>query len=473
MTTSSPNFTPFPIHALPAPASDFVTEQAAALSVDHAAVAVPVLVAMAAACGNAFAVTPKSTWVSRPTLWAALSMPSGSRKSEAYKAGLRPILRLEKESQAEYVARQEQHEEALAKWESSDKAERGDRPQEPHPPTRRWVSDITIETLAAVHERAPRGLVAASDELDVILTLNQYNRNGADRAKWLGMFDGAQVVIDRKSDPLRPTIEIPYPNVCIVGTIQPRVLSDKFTESDLASGYVARFLLVEPPVFPHDWDESEVRDEVLTAFGVLISNLYRVPFNASKGPTRIGFSPEAKALWIEFYRENAGRMHSVPDGPTRAMISKIEGYAARFALVLHLADEAQEGPPIFPGPISEDAMRRAIDLARWFRSEQERLYLAYGFEARAMDRDAQLTSDLPERFDISAIYEMWGVKKSAGYEIVSRLIQKGLIERTSQGAYAVLSRAGAGQPENPDACGGDGVASPESPVVRNLPPHPS
>src|SRR5262249_6807073 len=76
---------------------------------------------------------------------------------------------------------------------------------------------------------------------------------------------------------------------------------------------------------------------------------------------------QARRLWVDFFNFWA-QEQSQADGDLAAAFSKLEGYAARIALVCQLAMDSES---VEVGPV---AMRSGITLARWFAREAERRY---------------------------------------------------------------------------------------------------
>ncbi|HIG75310.1 MAG TPA: DUF3987 domain-containing protein [Bacteroidetes bacterium] len=430
------SFVPFPTDVLPHAAANLVRGQAAALDVDEAAVAVPVVVALAAAVGNVFAAAPKRTWHERPAVWAVLVMPSGAKKSGAVEAAVSPTLRFEADARAEHEAEAEAYAADLAQWEELTKAQQKSTPKPIPPPARRRfrVGDTTVESVASVHAENARGLLLYRDELSAwVGSFDRYSRGDADLANWIEMCGGRSAVIDRKSNRDRPTIHVPFPNVSVIGTIQPRTLRQKLGPPHFDSGFAARLLFVEPPSRPRRWTDADVTPEVLSAYDALIRRVYSV--GMGEAPAPIDLTPEAKALFISFVNENGRLIDRTPEGPIRASLSKIEAYAVRFALAFHIADVAADRVPTEPGPLPANALARGIFLARWFRREQARVYIRHGFAEVSLDRDERLARKLPEAFTWQDVKEVWEVGKSGAYNVIERLLSKGFAEDEAHGRY--------------------------------------
>src|SRR6266567_199856 len=118
----------------------------------------------------------------------------------------------------------------MAAW-KRDKNASSDRPQKPAPPQaeRFILSDTTIEALAPILLMNPRGVLMARDELvGWTGSFDRYagskGKAGADAANWLSMFNAEYIIVDRKTGTPR-TIFVPHAAVCVVGGIQPVILS--------------------------------------------------------------------------------------------------------------------------------------------------------------------------------------------------------------------------------------------------------
>jgi hypothetical protein len=88
-------------------------------------------------------------------------------------------------------------------------------------------------------------------------------------------------------------------------------------------------------------------------------------------PHVVKLSPEAKEVWTRFYNEHAQEIHN-STGAIRAHWGKLEAYAPRLALILHLTEFANND--YIPGTVHASTMRSAIRLARWFGTEAQRIY---------------------------------------------------------------------------------------------------
>jgi hypothetical protein len=385
-TPSIEPYTPFPVNALPGAAAAFVDEGAKALGCDPAYIAMPLLAELASAIGNSRRIRLKASWSEPPVLWTVVVGDSGTLKSPAFDLALNPIrsrqkraMKEYKQAQAEYLNAKEQYDEALKAWRKAKPADRGERPEEPEAPVceRLWCSDTTVEALADRLSNAPRGLLVARDELaGWLASFNQYKAGqGGDVAHWLEMHRAGNLLVDRKTGD-KTTIFVPRAAVCIAGGIQPETLRRCLTPEFYDNGLAARLLLASPPRRVKQWTEADIDGNTLDAmcklFTELLSFQPSTDIDGDPEPADIEMTDAAKAIWVAFYNQHA-REQAELGGELSAAWSKLEGYAARLALVVHCVRQAS-GEAVDAWRCDETSMASGIALAKWFGHEAKRVY---------------------------------------------------------------------------------------------------
>jgi DNA polymerase I-like protein with 3'-5' exonuclease and polymerase domains len=375
-------YRPFPVDALPAPIGEYVRQGALALGCDPAYLALPALAVAASVIGNTRAIRLKRGWEEPSIVWSAIVGDSGTLKSPAYLKAVGHLFALQKRLLAEFKEKAAHYQEELQAYKEAkrqakeDGTHPGDPPEEPV--LRRVVcSDTTIEKLAEILEDNPRGTLVARDELAGWLgsfTRYKGNQGSTDLPQWLEMYRAGTVIVDRKTAERR-TLFIPRAAVSITGGIQPGVLARALTPEFLDAGLAARLLMALPPKLPKRWSEDEVDPAVEQAYQDALEKLLALEFDLDLGekvPLVLRLSPEAKAVWVGFYNGWADEQ-AAAEGELAASFSKLEGYAARLALVHHVvscvAVEADDRRPV--GPRSVEA---GISLARWFGHEARRIH---------------------------------------------------------------------------------------------------
>lgn len=379
-------YRPFPTDALPDVARAFVVEGAAALGCDPAYLALPTLAALAGLIGNARTIRIKRSWSEPAIVWVGIVGDSGTLKSPALDLALRPIHAIQAEHRAAYAEAvkgqldaDQEYKRALKEWErSKSKAKPPEKPAEPIC-RRALASDVTIERLAKLLSENPRGLLVARDELaGWFVGLTRYRSGGAsDAPHWLELHRAGTLVVDRVKEG-GSSIIVRRAAVSLVGGIQPAVLAKTLTAEHLDSGMAARFLLAMPPRRIKRWTEADISQSVHDDYAALLRRLIDLPIgNDGRGepePISLRMTPEAKAEWVRFYGEWAKEQAEL-DGELAAAWSKLEGYAARLALIHHVATTADAGAA---DAVGLESLRAGITLTKWFAAEARRIYQTLG-----------------------------------------------------------------------------------------------
>ena len=400
-------YVPFPVECLPEPIRSFVLGGAKSIGCDPSFIALPVLSMAAAAIGNTRRLCIKRGWIEPAILWTCIVGDSGSSKSPALELALRPIrqrqqkaIQLHRELMQEFEDDSLVYERDVASWKRSKTG--GDPPEQPTKPIaeRLWCDDQTVEALALMLQQQPRGMLLAKDELAGWLGgMDQYKGGqGSDVSRWLEMFGGRQMIYDRKTGDHR-TIFVPMASMSITGGVQPEVLARSLGRAYFENGLAARLLLAFPPRQKKRWTEADIDPDLELQMAALIDALYGLqPGTDESGdlkPLIVGMNSAAKAAWIEFYNEHAAEQMDM-HGDLSAAWSKLEGYAARLALVVHfIRVVAADRSLTTTEAVDQSSIEAGIKLSRWFGSEARRVYGIVG--ETDDDRDTRRLIDWIER----------------------------------------------------------------------------
>lgn len=386
-------FQTFPIAALPALCRRLVVEGAAAIGCDPAFVALPFLSAVAAAVGNARRLELKRGWTEPAVIWTAIVGDSGTLKSPALDLAVRPVqvrqsvaIHKWKLALADYQAKQKDYEDSLADWRRDrKKTPRPVKPEGEEPVCERvLVSDATVESLALVLQNASRGLLLNRDELAGWIgsfDLYKAKGKGADVAHWLEMHRAGKLIVDRKSGPEK-LIHVPRAAVCVTGGIQPETLRRALGREHFEDGLAARLLLAMPPPRDRRWNEEEVDPDLETEIVHLFDRLYSLEMVAGDDglpcPVTLRLTAAGKDAWVLFFDAHS-RERDELSGDLAATWSKLEGYAARLALVVQCMRWAETGQPGGgPSAVDEQSVNAGAALSRWFGYEAQRVYAVLG-----------------------------------------------------------------------------------------------
>ncbi|MHB1157127.1 MAG: YfjI family protein [Phycisphaerales bacterium] len=376
-------FIPFPVDVLPEPMRGFVEHTARAMGCDPSFVALPLLAAVASAIGNTRRIELKRGWTEPAILWTAIVGESGSMKSPAMEASLQFLHKRQHQAFIEHQESLTAYEHELADYETQyaawKKNRGGDPPMKPTPPpqTRYVCSDVTVEALALMLRDNWRGVLLSRDELAAWLGgFDRYSQGkGGDAPAWLEMFGGRTCSVDRKTG-INPTVFIPRAAVSITGGIQPGTLQRALGRERFEDGMAARLLLVMPPRRAKRWTEESTPQAIMGAVDALFEDLLRLaPTTDERGepqPGIVELDTDAKRAWIDFYNDHA-KQQAALSGDMAAAWSKLEGYAARLALVVHVvrwltSDTANAGQ------VDARSIAAGVALSRWFGHEAQRVY---------------------------------------------------------------------------------------------------
>ena len=374
---------PFPVDTLPAVVGQFVSAAAGAIGCDLAFVALPVLGCLARAIGNRRVVQLKATWTEPAIIWGAFVGKSGTHKSPALATATQPLhirqgieLRQLSTDLEGYERERACFERDMQNWRKAKGTE--PPPVAPQQPScnRFVVGDTTIEAAASVLSQQFDGVLMVRDELAGWLEgIAEYKGGkGSDTAHWLAAWSGAPLVVDRKTG-TQKLIHIPRASVSIVGGIQPAVLRRAIGREHMQDGLCARLLLAMPEPKPVRWTDATVPDSVQAGINRLIDRLLcaapAVDDAGQQIPFAMPLTAEAKTSWVEFYNQHRAEIPALDDDLAAAW-SKLEAYAARFALIFQLCSWATDGASDWE--VDQQSVESGIALSEWFCQEARRVY---------------------------------------------------------------------------------------------------
>lgn len=368
-----------PIDRLPPPLAEYVAKSAEAIGCDPCLVAMPALAACAAAIGDARAVQVKAGWIEFPILWTLAVAPSGALKTPAMKAAMEGLEDAQRKAFEDHRLAEAKHKAAVAEWIKRDK-----NGPEPPPPllASYYIGDSTLEAVGSLLDTNPRGLLQKRDELSGWLGGFDKYSEGNEAAQWLEFHSGNSVRIDRKGGE-KKTIYIPRALVSVTGTIQEPVLRKLLTGDDAQhfdNGLAARFLMAMPPERTRQWREAITPPELVKQMVSLFRDLLALapqidPETGRREPVLLRWTAEAKARFVDFVNAHGREMRAFKSDRLKSAWSKLEGQAARLALVFHCVRQAYlPGPDDEAHAISLDTLEDALAWTEWLKDEARRIY---------------------------------------------------------------------------------------------------
>jgi hypothetical protein len=159
------------------------------------------------------------------------------------------------------------------------------------------------------------------------------------------------------------------------------------------NGLTARLLFAMPPPRPKRWTEDDIPPEAVADMRRLFDALLALEMgrddDGEPAPIDVPLTPCGKRAWIDFYNAHARELADLT-GDLAAAWSKLEGYAARFALLLHLVRAASCDPALAStAAVDAQSIAAGVKLARWFADEAIRVYAEIGGDTEAPEAREQ------------------------------------------------------------------------------------
>jgi hypothetical protein len=261
---------PFPVDCLPGAARLFVEQSAEAIGVPAAAVALPVLAVLAGMIGTKTRVLAGGDFVQPAVLWTCVVGESGTGKSPAYRAAVRPVWELERELRQEDGT------------------------------GRFFTSDITVEKLIPLLAKNPDGVLLGRDELGGwVRSFDQYKpRGGSDLQNWLSMYDADYVVKDRVTGDGSLFVTNAAASIC--GGAQPGPFAKLMTRFNREAGLLARLMMTLLPVRARVWTGASTAAPAVAAYATLVRDLRLDDRNRGC----LALAGDARDLWADFFNSH-------------------------------------------------------------------------------------------------------------------------------------------------------------------------
>jgi hypothetical protein len=236
-----------------------------------------------------------------------------------------------------------------------------------------FTTDVTLEALAALLEQNPRGVVCLQDELTGwALAMDQYKGGrGADRHGWLSFWNGAPVLVNRKTR--QEPIVLDNPLVNVVGCLPPDLLGHLTDARGREDGFVHRILFAFPDPLAMHWTDVVVRETTIQEYCRVFDGLWALQGASAQDPRVVTFTPTGRQTFVAcanaLYTELADP--HFPD-TLRGPLAKLEGYGARLALLVQLCRLVCE--EAHGEAVDERSVLAADTLVQYFKSHARRVY---------------------------------------------------------------------------------------------------
>ena len=382
----APDVSAFPISVFPSSFQTLIEEAGNALNVPHDYLALPILALAGSAIANSRHIALTRSHTEPPCLYACIVGPPGTLKTPALKILRKPFDELQR-------IKLDAWQKEMDDWGNLERDARG-----PEPVLERViVNDTTVETLALILHKNPRGVALIRDELSgLIASLNQYKGGkGSDKQFWLSGWSGDPIYIDRKTEKSNRggPLHVYQPFVGIVGGIQPDILPAiggecRRGQRPAKDGFMDRFAIAWPDPLPHVGERGlEISQDALHAWTDCIFRLSSLEMVKGDGdhlrPYFVQLDQSGRDEWKRFTDRHANEMNAESFPPHLVgPWSKLRGMTGRIALILHLirwaSDSAKSGKHIIDGLAIHDASR----VTAYLKDHARRVHACMGSDPR-------------------------------------------------------------------------------------------
>jgi hypothetical protein len=353
---------------LPDAIFNYAQECGELVGADPAMIAVPAIVACAAALHDGITIQPKrheTQWTESARLWCAIVGSPSVKKTPSIRRAIKRLRKIDAElsetNSKLSAAFQEQCEQYKRDKKIAEKT--GDPITAPEKPAmkRMVVEDITIEALSEVLKDNDRGILCIQDELSGWFgSMDAYSGGKAghkDRAAWLQAYNGGHRQVDRV---MRGAVHIRNFSVSMIGGIQPDAIR-KIAQDMPEDGLMQRFMIV---IGRNMVEQDRIeRTDLYQQFSALVDHLYAI----EPSERAVTLTEEAHKV-----RESLTAManeyieySSIPSG-MKSHMGKWTGLFARLTLVFHAIDSYAKKTHPCNIKVSEETAQRVSSFMQEF-----------------------------------------------------------------------------------------------------------
>lgn len=347
------------LSCLPDTIAAYAAECGELIGVEPGMVALPAIVACAAALHDDVTIQPKrheSSWTESARLWCAIVGNPSVKKSPAIRRATKRLRKIDADLAEENARTSADYQDQLEQFKDAKKEARktGEAIKAPERPRmgQMIVEDITVEKLTDVLADNARGVLCINDELSGWFgSMDAYSGGKAgnkDRAAWLQAYNGGFRRVDRVQ---RGTVSVPNFSVSMIGGIQPDSIR-RIAKDMTDDGLMQRFMII---VGRNAREHDRTEDLAVTrAFGNLVDHLHRV--QPSQEPVKLSEGAHQVREALMAYAAELADYPALPGG-LRSHLGKWPGLFARLLLTYHAIECAERSVH----PCSCEAARHTAD----------------------------------------------------------------------------------------------------------------
>jgi hypothetical protein len=414
----------FPYDVFPSALHNYITPQV----VQHEYIAAALLVAAAAAIGNTAYLEPMDGYIVKSMLYMAIIAPPGASKTPALKKAFSAIEDEDDRKFKQYAKTLAEYKEEHAAWKRTKDAN-SPEPQKPGMP-QILIKDSTIEMVVKILTHNSLGCCVLADELSGFLNrMNQY-KAGDEVQKWLEMWSGAPILIQRIT---RDENKVQDPFCCVVGGIQPGVLERLSKEENEHNGFFHRFLFCYPTPQPKTaWQKINIPGPVKSDFASFFFDMFELRGEQVK----YELCRNAEELYKEWFDYKNLKYNNATSDHVKGIIAKYQDYCLRFALLIQVMHDGRYRV----GLVFRETMERAIRLTEYFLGNMQKAIKILVPESpvdKLQGQQADLYQKLPNSFTTKTAMDL-GREIKMKDSMIKMFLQRGikvLFNKLDHGSY--------------------------------------
>ena len=411
--------------------------------------AIAILSATATAIGNSYHVCIRGSWVNSPCLYIILVGLPGQGKTPPLDFAYKPIQDYDYDLACKFEDDYDSFQASQAEKGKGDNSCQMEKPKL----IQTILSDFTPEAMMRQHYNNQRGIVILVDEImGMFNSINRYNDNPL-ITQLLTAYSGKQLKVTRCNNPVPIIIRSPCIN--IIGTTQTQRIAEFFTNENVASGLIDRFMFVLPKdQKPPLWGEPDkgtltvpVKRSSAMEWERIVRKLLEKDCPIGDDgktlvPIVLNFSDDAKAFFFEWRDRLCQEAYSANHaGIVDSRVMKMDSNVGRLALVFQLMKWASgESHNQY---INLDSVKSAIRVHQYLEDSYCRIASVVTDNALDLEK-REFLKLLGESFTtaeaIAAGAEV-GMSESGVKKSLAKLTAQNILNKVAHGKYEKVQRS--------------------------------
>jgi hypothetical protein len=322
------------------------------------------LASISAAIGNRFEIEIASGWTEKPMLWICIVGASGTKKTPSIRVAMNPLKKMDEQLYSEYLKLVKDYENASQ-----------DEKKELRKPFMRQViaEDTTIEALTKILRYNEEGILVFRDELIGLFNdTSRYSKNSSEQM-WMSIYSNSSFKVNRIKEDSSFLVKNPF--IAALGGIQPKILSQLFTDERMANGMIHRFLYIYSDLDFSNVFKSGANPKLINEYHNFMKSFREnIPIeyhDNTVSPLRLKFNENALIIYKDWLKSFVYSFKSDASDIEKEYVSKLEGTCARMSLIIEVINSVYID--VTPQEVSCKSVNAAISLIEYFYSNFNRV----------------------------------------------------------------------------------------------------